>query len=298
MQVYPLILGASGLTGTEVVKILARAKINVRVSYREQAELNVLRNFGAEPIFADYTDPDSLRESLKDITAAALILPISPRMAEWGRQAVDCAKKAGLPKLILLSNLGASPDSPLEIPRMHGEIIAHVQNSGIPYHIVQSAPYFQNLFWSVLTIVRQRQFSLPLGNAELPYIDLHDVAILIAKLLCEERPPNQIYRITGPKAFSMFHIARKLSRALEHDVRYFPSPAQSGEHLFRTMGLTSWLSRAINEMYGEYASGVYKTVTGDFKAAVGRAPTGLDKFIERNLLVFRQDKVPEHLSEN
>ncbi|MBE8158931.1 MAG: hypothetical protein HAW59_06035, partial [Betaproteobacteria bacterium] len=54
MQAYPLIFGASGLTGTEVVKLLSKAQINVRVSYREQSELNVLRNFGAEPIFADY----------------------------------------------------------------------------------------------------------------------------------------------------------------------------------------------------------------------------------------------------
>ncbi|MGI9298289.1 MAG: NAD(P)H-binding protein [Gammaproteobacteria bacterium] len=292
---YPLILGASGLTGTEIVKLLAAAKVNVRVSYREQSELNVLRNFGAEPIFADFSDPDSLRQAMIDVTSAALILPIHPNMGEWGKTVIDCAKEAKLPKLALLSNLSADGDAGYNIPRMHGEIMEHLKRSGVPYYIVQSAPYFQNLFWSVITIVRQRQFSLPLGNAELPYIDLHDVAIFIAKLLCGEYPAGQTFRITGAKAFSMFRIARKLSQALEQDIRYTPIPHANAEHIFRTMGMTSWLAKTIAEMYAEYDSGKYGAPTGDFKKIAGRAPTGLDKFIERNLLVFRQDTLPERL---
>ena len=298
MTAYPLIFGASGLTGTEIVKILSKAQINVRVSYREQSELNMLRNFAVEPIFADYTQPESLRQAMKGVSGAVMILPISPQMGEWGRQIIDCAKATNLPKLVLLSNLSASPEAEFGIPKMHGEILAHLQKSGVPYHIVQSAPYFQNLFWSVLTIVRQRGFSLPLGNAELPYIDLHDVAILIAKVLCEERPPNQIYRITGPQSLSMFRIARKLSQAIGHDIRYTPIEHENSERVFRAMGLTSWLAHAISEMHIEYSSGKYKEPTNDFKEAVGRAPSGLDSFIERNLIVFRRDEIPEHFLEN
>lgn len=292
---YPLILGASGLTGTEIVKLLAAAKIPVRVSYREQSELNVLRNFGAEPIYADFSDPDSLHQSMIDVSSAALILPIHPQMSEWGKTVVDCAKKAKLPKLVLLSNLSADGDARYNIPRMHGEIMNYLKASGVPYYIVQSAPYFQNIFWSVITIVRQRQFSLPLGATELPYIDLHDVAIFIAKLLCEDHPAGRAFRITGAKAFSMFRIARKLSQALEQDIRYAPIPHENAEHIFRTMGMTSWLAKTIAEMYLEYDSGKYGKPTNDFKEIAGRAPTGLDRFIERNLMVFRQDALPERL---
>lgn len=292
---YPLILGASGLTGTEIVKMLTAAKINVRVSYREQSELNVLRNFGAEPIFADFADLDSLRQSMIDVTSAALILPINQKMSEWGKNVIDCAKEAKLPKLVLLSNLSANGDAASNIPRMHGEIIEHLKQSGVPYYIVQSAPYFQNIFWSVITIVRHHQFSLPLGNTELPYIDLRDVAVFMSKLLCEEHPAGQTFRITGATAFSMFRVARRLSQALEQDVRYTPTPSANAEHIFRTMGMTSWLAKTIAEMYAEYESGEYSVPTGDFKRITGRAPTGLDKFIERNIMVFRQDTLPEHL---
>ncbi len=298
MQAYPLIFGASGLTGTEVVKLLSKAQINVRVSYREQSELNVLRNFGAEPIFADYDQPESLQQAMIGVSAAAVILPISPKMGEWGRQIVDCAKASGLPKLVLFSNLGAAADSPFEIPRLHGEIVDHLQKSGVPYQIVQCAPYFQNLFWSMLTIVRQRGFSLPLGNAELPYIDLHDVAVSMAKILYEDLPADQIYRITGPQSLSMFRIARRLSQSIGHDVRYTPIEPKNGERVFRAMGMTSWLSKAISDMHIEYASGKYKEPTGDFRALIGRAPSGLDSFIERNLMVFRRDEIPEHSLEN
>lgn len=295
MNPYPLILGASGLTGTEIVKLLAAARVKMRVSYREQSELNVLRNFGAEPIFADFSDPESLMQAMIDVSSAALILPIHPDMSNWGKTVVDCAKEAKLPKIVLLSNLSANGDARYNIPRMHGEIMEHLKSSGVPYYIVQSAPYFQNIFWSIITIVRQRQFSLPLGATELPYIDLHDVAIFIAKLLCEEHPPNQTFRITGAQPFSMFRIARRLSQALEHDIRYAPIEHANAEHVFRTMGMTSWLAKTIAEMYAEYDSGKYGEPTGDFRKIAGRAPTGLDKFIERNLLVFRQDSLPDRL---
>lgn len=298
MPAYPLIFGASGLTGTEIVKLLSKARINVRVSYREQSELNTLRNFGAEPIFADYSDPESVSQAMIGVSAAALILPISPNMGEWGRLVVNCAKKSGLPKLVVFSNLGASPDSQYEIPRMHGEILAHLRESGVPYQIVQCAPFFQNLFWSVLTIVRQRGFSLPLGNAELPYIDLHDAAVFTAKVLCEDRPESHTHRITGPQSLSMFRIARRLSTAIGHDIRYTPIEPENGGRVFRSMGLTSWLSQAISDMHIEYASGKYKDPTGDFKALMGRAPTGLDNFISRNLMVFRRDEMPEFTLEN
>lgn len=292
---YPLILGASGLTGTEIVKLLAAARIKMRVSYREQSELNVLRNFGAEPIFADFTRPETLHQAMLDVSSAALILPIHPDMSEWGKTVADCAKEAKLPKIVLLSNLSANGDARYNIPRMHGEIIEHLKKSGVPYNIVQSAPYFQNIFWSIITIVRQRQFSLPLGTTELPYIDLHDVAIFIAKLLCEDHPANRVYRITGARSFSMFRIARRLSQALGQDIRYSPIDHANAEHVFRTMGMTTWLAKTIAEMYAEYDGGAYNEPTGDFQEIVGRAPTGLDKFIERNLLVFRQDSLPDRL---
>lgn len=293
---YPLVLGASGLAGTEIVRLLSRAKINVRVSYREQSDLNILRNFGVEPIYADFTDKESLRSAMQDVTAAALILPVNEHMTEWGINVTDCAKEAGLKKLVFLTNLCADPGSSSNIPRMHGEIDAYIRASGVPYHIVHSAPHFQNIFWSVITIVRHRQFGLPLDAAELPYIDLFDCAVFMAKILCEEHNPNNDYIITGPQAYSMFRIARRLSQALGHDIRYTPIPVESGESTFRAMGMTSWLAHNIADIYTEYASGKYSKISKDFETIVGRPPTGLDKFIERNLAVFRQDSIPERLT--
>lgn len=289
---YPLILGASGLTGTEITKLLSAAKIPVRVSYREQSELNLLRNFGAEPIYADFADRDSLLQSMIDVNGAALILPVHQNMSEWAKNILDCAKEAKLPKLVILSNLAANKTSEHDIPRMHGEIVDYAGECGVPCHIVQPAPYFQNIFWSVITIIRQRQFSLPLGNTELPYIDLRDVAIFIAKLLCENHPPGRVFRITGATPLSMFRIARRLGKFLGNDIRYTPIAHDNAEHIFRTMGITPWLARAIAGMYKEYDSGEYSKPTGDFKEIVGRAPTGLDSFIERNQMIFRQETPP------
>jgi uncharacterized protein YbjT (DUF2867 family) len=268
------------------------AKVPLRVSYREQADLNVLRNYAVEPVYADYADVNTIKKAMQDVSSALLILPIHEQMAEWGKRVIDCAKKTKLPRLVLLSNLGANEQSANDIPRMHGEIIASLKESGIPYDIVKSAPYFQNLFWNVITIVRNRQFSLPLDNIEIPYIDVQDLSIVFAKLLYETREGNNEYYLTGPQPLSMFRFSRQLSLALGKSIRYVPSPPQAGAQTFRDMGLTRWLSQAIADMYKDYATGNYSQITKDFEKIMGRKPTGISSFLERNISVFTDPTVP------
>lgn len=292
-----LIFGGSGQTGSELVKCLCKNSDSVRVCYREQADLNTLRVYGAEPIYASYDDSDSILEALKGVSAAALILPVHPKMGEWGETVIDCARRARLSNLVVLSNLGADKNSPAEIGRMHGSVISCLHKSGVPGHVVQCAPYFQNLLWSVITVVRQRKFSLPLENAKLPYIDLGDVAAFIAKLLSGDvQQPDRAWRVTGAHSYSMFDIARKMSETLGYKIRYMPVPPNSGKTVFRSQGLTSWLSEAIAGMYAEYASGKFdEPAPADFEKVMGRPPAGLDEFIEKHINVFRRNTDAEHM---
>ncbi len=286
---YPLVMGASGLTGTETVRRLVEAKTEVRVTYREQAELNTLRELACEIFHADYSEPESVAKAMKDVNRVVLILPIAPNMAEWGKNSINAAKQAGVERLILLSNVAASRESAAEIPRMHGDVIHHLQNSGLTHTVVRPAPYFQNLFWSTITIVRWKKLSLPLGG-KLPHIDVRDVGLFLSHVVREDSKENRDYTITGPESLTMFRMARTLGKEVGSNIRFVPTPARAGKQCFRDMGLTPWLCDAINGMYGEYDSGKYDKPTRDFANLTGKKPISFERFAADYYNVFTSDK--------
>ncbi|MGU9951703.1 MAG: NmrA family NAD(P)-binding protein [Gammaproteobacteria bacterium WSBS_2016_MAG_OTU1] len=292
----PLILGASGMCVTALAQLLGKAKFSPRVSYQDDDEMMILQNIQAESVSTNCNDVESLVKAMSDTTVAALILPLNADMAAWGHNTIAAAKKAGLERLVLLVNNNANEQSDHDLPRMQGEIIAELQQSGVPYQIVKAAPYFQHVFFSNIALVRRHEFSLPIGGEiGLPYIDMHDIVIFIAKLLCEEHPVNKVYNVTGGSAIPLSRMARFIGKVILHDVQYFPIRTSDSLQIFLTMGIPNWLGKSITDLYSEYSTGNYTATTTDFKELVGRAPIGAEKCFEKNLTMLRDDAIPAEL---
>lgn len=287
----PLVLGASGLTGTEVVRILSDAGLPVRVTFREQWELTKLREFGAETVAADFNDPESIKNAMTGVNRVLMIAPTAPQALEWNLSAMTCAKEAGVRHFIRLSGVGAHEGVTARIAKAHYDADEALKASGLAWTIIRPGPYYQNLFWSVITIVRHSVFSLPLENAQVAHVDVHDVARVCAHTLIDEGHEGKIYTVTGPAAMTMFQMARKISRAIGKEVRYQPAPAGAARQVFRDVGLPDWDSTAIGEMFTEYASGKYAGVTPDFKQITGQEPISFDQFCADNKRVFLKEPV-------
>ena len=289
-KAYPLVTGASGLTGTETVRALVAAGVDVRVTYREQAELNTLRELACETFHADYNEPATVYNAMKSANCVVVILPIDKHLAEWGKTVVDAAaQNTDIKRVVLLSNVAADAQADTDIARMHGEVAEHLKNSGVNYTIVRPMPYYQNLFWSTITIVRQKNISLPL-NGKLPQIDVRDVGLFLAKAAQDDSESDREYTITGPESLTVFQMARMLSKEIGFTVRFMPAPVRAGKQCFRDMGLTPWLSEAIGGMYAEYDSGKYETPTDDFQKLAKRKPLPFSQFAADYKTVFNIDK--------
>ena len=281
---YILVLGASGLTGTEVTRQLSHLPANIRVTYREQADLNQLRNFGAEPFYADYEAPETLRKAMKNIDRLIVILPIHEKFETWGRLVIDCTKEAKIKQYTVLSNFAVGQGGSAEIAYHHEQLERYAIDQGIPYTILRSATYFQNILWSTLTIMRQNRISLPLENAKLPYIDMRDVAeALVKATLGSNKQKNKIYTLTGSKALSMFDIARLLSEALGKTIRYYPTPLKSAPEAFRDVGMIEWIAQSVAAMYSDYATLDLSAVSSDFTDICGKPPRAFTDFIQENI---------------
>lgn len=283
-----LVLGASGLTGTEVVRELADAKVPIRVSYREASELSVLRNFGVEMFYVDYHQIDSVQKSMQGIDTVILILPVGLHLANWGMGIVDAASEMGVRHFIYESNVVAGQVSDAEISRSHRKVEMHLKKAELDYTIVRPAPYYQNMLWSSIAIMRQGRFSLPLENAKIPHIDMRDVAQALAKIAlagCDAHA-GATYHITGGEALSMFDIARIISRQTGKSVRYSPTPLKSAYQLFRNFGWTEPLSKLVADMHIEYVGFDWKKIRNNFAGICEAKPRTFRAFVDENKVVF------------
>ena len=284
-----LIFGATGFCGTEVVSLLARSGAQVKVTFREQAELRSVIQYGVESVQADLMQPDSLSEAMDGIERVLLIVPISKNMLQMVKHAVDAAVSKNVSRFIYLSNYAATADSSSEILRNHHQAEEYIKNSGLNHVIVRTSPFFQNTYYVANSVIRYQAFSLPMGEVSLPFIDMSDVALVLAMATADENQPNTVHTLTGNANYSMPQLARILSRALGNSVKYTPVPSEKAAGFFRSTGLAEWDSKAIAEVYNVYASGDYSAKTDTFIRLTNKTPTSAEQFFYDNIESFTRE---------
>ncbi len=127
-----LVTGATGRTGSEVVKALIAKGEQVRALVRDPQRAEAIQGPGVELVVGDVEQPESWDAALQGVGKVFLLSPEGPQMAEMHGKLADAAKRAGVTHLVRMSILVANPDSPLAIGKWHGEADQNVQNSGIP----------------------------------------------------------------------------------------------------------------------------------------------------------------------
>lgn len=281
MSVQPniLILGSTGLTGAETVRLLSKAGFSVRATYRENTELQQLSSYAvSHPVQADFNDPPSLLAAMEGVSKVVSITPVHEKAQEWNNTILECAKEAGVEHLTRMSQIGAHADCMSPIGLWHYEADEALKNSGIGYTIVKPASFYQNLFWSALTIIRANVFALPLGEASVAMVDSRDVSRILAHMVVDQGHLGQEYVITGPRPMTMHVVARRLAKAIGKDVRYRPVPLTGSARVFLDAGLPVWQAQATVEMFGEYSTGNYDYATNHFKTITGKDPLRFETF--------------------
>lgn len=286
-----LILGASGQTGSEAVRILSQAGFPTRITYRDAKELDGLTGMYTDALEADYGNVESLKIAMDGCERVFVIQPVTPEMTEHAQNIYQAAQSAGVSHIIRISNMATGPDISSVIAKMHYEADEALKNLGCTYTILKGANYYQNMIYSALMIIRQQHFALPLGGAVLAQVDARDISRIAAHCLIDSGHENKEYVLTGPESFSMHVVARKLSRIIGKEIRYIEVAPVAATQVFKDQGLPEWPAQAIGTMFMEYASGKYKFVTTDFTDITGEEPRSFDSYLLDYKERFLREKV-------
>lgn len=286
-----LVTGATGLTGSELVRRLSVKGIPSRALVRNPAKAIALESLSnVEIVQGDMARPESLTEALRGVDRAMLISSSDPTMVETQSSFIDAARKAGVRHVVKLSGIIPELDSPFRFARMHAEIEQRLEASGVPFTHLRAGEFMPSYFRQVPSIVARGIMALPMGDASIASLDIGDLAEVSIAVLTTSGHEGKTYPITGPESLSMSEVAEKLSRAIGKTVRYVDVPPEEANKARLAAGMPPYLAEGLDELFAERRKGKESRVWPTIKDVFGLQPTTFDEFAARNAAIFRGEQ--------
>ncbi len=282
-----LVTGATGRTGTEVVKALLQRDQQVTALVRDSGKATRLADLGVGLVEGDIANPDSWGGIFDGAEKVFLLSPESQDMPEQHGKFAEAAANAGVQHLLRMSIIAAmDPHAPLALAKWHGGADLAVAASGINYSIIQPAWFMQNTIMYKDTIGPDGEFHGAMGEGKIGVIDTRDIAASAASILASDGHNGQTYVLTGPETLSQADIAKKLSGIYGKDVKYVdvgPDQVKSG---MMAMGMPDWMAAAWVELAAMVADGGVDMTTSTVSDLTEKSPITFDQFANDFKSVF------------
>lgn len=284
-----LITGASGGAGGAVLQEMMKTREPLRAMYRSKED--AAKAPANVPVaIADFADKQSLARALEGVDRVYLVCSPVQELVQLESNMIDACKAAGVKHVVLNSALGAT-DYPKSFPSWHHKVEEKLKTSGIGYTILQPNSFMQNIpqFFGP-TIRTQGVFYADLGNSTMSYIDVRDIAAVVAKaLLSPAAHAGETYELNGPEALTSAQVAEKISRVAGRKVQYVDiSPADQRKAMLE-MGMPEWQVSALIELHAYFTGGKGGDVDDVVAKIIGRPMITLDKFLTEYAASFRAE---------
>ncbi|MBI2263651.1 MAG: SDR family oxidoreductase [Armatimonadetes bacterium] len=281
-----LVTGATGQTGSEIVRQLSGAGVKVRALVRDLKKAAALRNGNVEIVQGDLDREETLDMALKGIEKVYLLSSADPRQVELHSKMIRAAKRAGVKHMVRHSAMGANPNSPVMLGKWHGMSEKELQESGIPFTHLRPHYYMQNTLMFAQTINTQGVFFAPMKAGKIGLVDIRDIAAVAVKTLMESGHEGRTYEITGPESLSFRDVGGILSEVLGKTVTYVDVAPEEARKGMMAAGLPEWLADALLQLYGAFAEGHGDVTTKVVADVAKKQPISYKQFAKDHSQIF------------
>ena len=257
-----LVVGSTGQLGLALVRQLTASGRSVRAFARRGSPFGPLADTGAEIVWGDLRDAESVEAAVGDVDVVfATANIIAPRQGDTypGERSgyqylVQAARQAGVQRLVFPSVPPTERESKVAQFATKRQIEKDITDSGVPYTILRIAPFMES--WLALpgssiplrgevnptldrpyrfmqqyrrrtgqTIERDGRMTVA-GSAEIrhAFISLHDVARIMICASRSDLTRNVTCNLGGPEVFTWSEIAAVYSRVLGREVKVTTLP--------------------------------------------------------------------------
>jgi uncharacterized protein YbjT (DUF2867 family) len=283
-----LVIGGTGSVGRHVLEAIAAADLKVRALVRDLEKARALNLPLVEFVTGDLGDPAGLDPALAGVDRLVLISSFSLDMARLQGNLVDAAARSPQrPRIVKLSGMGADPNGPILMNRLHGETERRIIDSGLRWTFIRPTLFMQNFLRMAESIRHKHSFSLPAGNAAIAQVDVRDIAAVILRVLVEADHEGEIYELTGPEPFTFSEAAETLSAVAGGPITYRPASPDQYKAQLLSYGVPEWMCDALNELYAQYRAGAGLKTTDAIRRLIHQAPHSFSSFARDHAEAFR-----------
>jgi uncharacterized protein YbjT (DUF2867 family) len=260
-QNLTLVIGGTGKTGRRVAERLEARGVPVRIGSRSSL-----------PPF-DWLDPSTWAPAVQNMTSAYITyysdLAFSGA-AEQVREFANLAVANGVRHLVILSGRN-------EPGAVRGE--EAVQESGADWTVVRSSFFAQDFSeYFLREPVLSGEVAFPAGDTAEPFIDVEDIADVVAAAMTDDRHKNQLYEVTGPRLLTFAEACKEISEAIGREVRYVPISAEEFAAEMRESGMPPEEVAEFVDLFTMILDGRSSYLSDGVKRALGRAPRDFRDF--------------------
>ena len=215
-----LITGAGGKTGRNIIKTLSKVESICAFVHREE-HVSVMKFLGADKVMVgDMCDESAIHSAVQGVRAVYHVCPnMSPDEVVIGKLVIGEAQKAGVEHFVYHSVLHPQTEK-MNHHWQKLRVEEIIFESGLPFTILQPAPYMQNLLVGWKSVVEDGILRVPYSvNFKFSFVDLEDVAEVARIILTQPNHTNATYELVGTPPLSHVEVAEILSRVLNRNVR-------------------------------------------------------------------------------
>lgn len=282
----PLILvtGATGKTGVNVVEQLTQRGFPVRALARSRDDRSQrLERLGAEVVFGDFLDLQSIRSAMKGASRAFFCYPPQgDRLVEATTNVAVAARDEGVEALVNLSQISARQDSQSPLARHHwlSENIFDWADIGA-VHL--RATFFAEMLYILggQTIALEGKLYLPYGTERHAPVAAADIARVAVGILADPTMHvGERYVVTGPKNMTIAEMAKVLSSELGRPIEYVDLPNEAwGQVLSEQVRLPAFLVAHLKAVAEDHKNGVFSAQTDVVERIGGQPSQSLEDFV-------------------
>jgi uncharacterized protein YbjT (DUF2867 family) len=259
-----VVLGANGRAGGEAARALMERGEAVRVVLRRQEQGEKWTALGAEVAVASIEDADAIADALKGASGAFLLNPppVSgdpyARTEELGAALADAARRARLPKAVVLSSIGAQHASGTGVIATLNRFEARLDGVAPATAFLRSGYFVET--WGEVAETVMSESVLPTflePSRRIPMVSTIDVGRAAATTLREEWTGKRVVELGGPEDCSAADVASAFAEVLGRHVIPVPVPPERRAALLAEAGVPGEVASALLGMYEGIANGLF-----------------------------------------
>ena len=275
---YTLVTGATGNVGSLVIANLVASGVKVRALVRDETKAQSVRDSGVEVVIGDLDNPNTLAAAFEGVGKLFLLTAPNPNAATQASNAITAASQAGVSHVVRLSALFIQEDGPARVGRSHAVTENELKSSGLPYTIVRSQFFMQNLLMAKPTIETDGAIYMPMKDGRIGMVDVRDIADVVSIVLTSDGHEGKTYTLTGPTSISLNDVAEALANQLGKPIAYVDVPLEAAHEGMVEAGLGEWFAGAMTEYFGLFREGGGDFTTSDIEKVTGQPARTFETF--------------------